>query len=70
MYRYYFPNRPPVLGEIPTFGLVEVVAFHKRRYVEEIDRMAWGYIVLKQPLSPSEVDKYGVISAPRERVKI
>ena len=67
MYRYYCKMRAPTLGTIPTFGLVEIMPFEKRKYIESIDRMAWGWVAYDHPLSPSEVDKYELISAPRER---
>ena len=57
--------RPPAPGAVPTRGLVEMESFDQRRYVEIVDRMAWGWVGYKEPLTPSEVAEYELISAPR-----
>lgn len=66
-YIYYCPMRPPALGAIPTLGLTYIVVYDERRYEMSIDRMVWGWVVYNRPLSPSEVDEYELISAPRDR---
>lgn len=67
-YRYYCRMRPPMLDTILIGGvkIVAIVTFDERRYVPEIDCMAWGWIECDRPLSPKEVANYGLISAPRE----
>lgn len=67
MYRYYCIARPPELCGLP-YGrvLMEAKRFDGRRYVPEIDRMAWGWVEYAEPLTPMEISKYDLISAPRE----
>lgn len=67
MYRYYCIMRPPMLGGLP-YGrvLMEAEGFGERRYVPEIDRMAWGWVEYAEPLTPMEISEYELISAPRE----
>lgn len=54
MYRYYCILRPPMLGGLP-FGrvLMEAEHFDDRKYVPEIDRMAWGWVEYTDPLTPA-----------------
>ena len=68
-YIYYCPMRPPAPGAIPTLGLVHISVYDKRRYDMTIDRMVWGFVVYNRPLSPSEVDEYELVSAPREVIE-
>lgn len=67
MYRYYFITRSKTLGNIPygaNFRAVEL--FPERRYIPEIDRMAWGFVECTTPLTPMEVSEYELVSAPLE----
>lgn len=67
-YRYYCPKQPPSLETIPidTAIILEIEAFPERQYVSEIDLMVWGWVEYDRPLSPREVAKYRLRSAPRE----
>lgn len=65
MFPYFCPMRPPAPGTIPTRGLEIVVPYEERLYAKLIDRMVWGWVGYNRPLSPSEVDEYELISAPR-----
>ena len=59
--------RPPMPGGLPCGGkIVAVEWFHERRYIPEINRMAWGYVEYDRPLSMKEVADYELISAPLE----
>lgn len=66
VYPYFCLMRPPAPGTVPTRGLVEMESFDRRSYVEIVDRMAWGWVGYDHPLSPSEVDEYELVSAPRD----
>ena len=66
-YRYYCIMRPPMLGGLPTKRIIiNSQVFDERRYVSEIDRMAWGWVEYETPLTPMEISEYELISAPRE----
>ena len=62
-YKYYCIMRPPMPGAIPR-GPIEVCAFRDRRYVPEIDRMAWGYVIYTRELSYAEIHEYELIAHP------
>lgn len=67
MYRYYCIMRPPMIGGIPNSKLlVDAKAFEERRYIPEIDRMAWGWVEYEHELTMQEVYEYELIMQPRE----
>ena len=67
MYRYYCIAYPPMLvGLMICRRLMALEMFDERRYVPEIDRMAWGWVEYAEPLTPMEISEYELISAPRE----
>ena len=67
MYRYYCIMRPPMLGGLPAGREIwEAEAFPERRYIPEIDRMAWGWVEYETQLTPMEVSEYELVSAPLE----
>ena len=67
MYRYYLITRPKTLGDMPSGANVRAVElFSERRYIPEIDRMAWGYVDCETRLTPMEVSEYELVSAPLE----
>lgn len=67
MYRYYCIARPPKLGVLPFDpGLLSHKSFDERRYIPEIDRMAWGWVVYTRELTPQEIFDYELIMHPRE----
>ncbi len=65
-FRYYCVARPPAVGAIPRGWVVDCDVFDERRYIPEIDRMAWGWVEYEFPLSMKEVADYELISAPLE----
>ena len=65
MYRYYCIMRPPAPGAIPK-GTCFTCEYTERRYIPEIDRMAWGWVKYDTPLTLAEVYEYELIAAPRE----
>lgn len=65
MYKYYCVMRPPAPGAIP-YGPRYTCEFTERRYIPEIERMAWGWLGYDSPLSMTEVAEYELIAAPRE----
>lgn len=66
MPRYYCIMRPPMIGGIPNSKkLIDAMAFEERRYIPEIDRMAWGWIEYEYELCPAEIGEYELIMAPR-----
>ena len=69
VYRYYCKARPPMIGGVPnrkTLVLVNAEAFDERRYVPEVDCMAWGWVEYDHPLTLDEIFDYELRSAPRE----
>ena len=64
-YKYYCIMRPPMPGGIPK-GAMEIRTFRERRYVPEIDRMAWGYVIYTNPLCMAEISEYELIAAPND----
>lgn len=65
MYRYYCIMRPPAPGTIPK-GVETVCAFIERRYIPEINRMAWGYVEYYRKLTLHEVFDYELIMQPNK----
>ena len=65
--RYYCIVCPPMIGGWP-FGriLQNAETFGGRRYIPEIDRMAWGWVEFSEELTPADVAEYGLIRKPRE----
>ena len=67
MYRYYCIMRPPAPGAIPRLRIFsDFKAFDERRYVPEIDRMAWGWVEYMEELTMQEIADYELIMQPRE----
>lgn len=67
MYRYYCIMRPPIIGGIPNGNTLQnATAFIERRYIPEIERMAWGWLEYENPLTPAEIADYELIAAPKE----
>lgn len=64
--KYYTRNRPPAPGSIPHDGLLEIEDFGERRYIFDIDAMAWGTAVYNRELAPWEVMRYELIREPRK----
>lgn len=65
MNRYYCLSRPPTLGNLPHLRLWDAETFTERRYVPEIDGMAWGWVEFENELTPAEVAEYELIRQPR-----
>lgn len=57
-YRYYYLMRPPAPGCQPERGLVEVKAFDRRTYIEEIAHGAWGWCEYSRALTTDEADDF------------
>lgn len=67
MHRYYCIMRPPAPGAIPrSRKMGNVEAFTERRYIPEIDRMAWGWVEYMYPLTPAEIADYELMAEPKE----
>ncbi|MBP3406738.1 MAG: hypothetical protein J6N18_11595 [Kiritimatiellae bacterium] len=65
MHRYYATQRPPTPGAIPA-GAWNICCYEERRYVPEIDRMAWGWVEYRETLTPEEISDFELVSEPRE----
>ena len=65
-YKYFCPMRPPTLGAVPKEGLYYVEAFRARKFVNSIERLAWGYAVYNRELTADEVAEYELIAVPEE----
>lgn len=56
-YKYYSILRPIAPGTIPKEGIVEIVNFDEKEYVEQIKRDAWGYVIFDKEVSqPQDYD--------------
>lgn len=63
--RYYCIMCSPAPGAIPA-GAREVEDYGERRYIPEIDCMAWGWVEYDNPLTPQEIANYELIASPRK----
>lgn len=63
MYKYYSLLRPVSVGTVPNCTISEMVNFDQRKYVDEIQREAWGYFVTPDEISYEEAYEYDLVSA-------
>lgn len=63
MYKYYSLLRPVSVGTIPNCTISEMVNFDQRKYVDEIQREAWGYFVTPDEITGEKVCEYDLLSA-------
>lgn len=63
MYKYYSLLRPVSIGTVPNCTISEMVNFDQRKYVDEIQREAWGYFVTPEEVSENELCEYDLVSA-------
>lgn len=63
MYKYYSLLRPVSVGTIPNCTISEMVNFDQRKYVNEIQREAWGYFVTPDEITREKVCEYDLVSA-------
>ena len=63
---YYCTKYPPDIGYVPFAGMIESADYGERRYIPDIDRMAWGRVVYNRELSHYEIRAYGLISEPKD----
>lgn len=63
---YYCTQRPPAPGAIPAGGLMEIEDYGERRYICDIDRMAWGAAIYSRELAAWEIMRYELTREPRE----
>ena len=64
----YFAVETPVaetMELLPEAGLMGFHAREKRVYIPRIDRMGWGFAIYSRRLTGEEMDRCGLISAPR-----
>ena len=64
--KYYCMHDHPSCTNVPFFGLAYVDGYGERRYVPEIDRMAYGVAIYNRELSHHEMSTYGLIHEPVE----
>ena len=66
MCRYYLTERGPSIGTQPN-GFITMKDYGEKKYIEEINCKAWGYVVYSSPLSIDQIDAYelvGVVECP------
>jgi hypothetical protein len=66
MVKYYSVLRPVGIGTFPKYAdnkVIEIVNFDYRKYVPEIEREAWGYIVYESEMSDKDALSYDLIRA-------
>lgn len=68
-YRYYIVNqkaKKSLSDELSACMWLRHEMYGEKRYVSEIDGMAYGWIEFTEPLSSEQIHTYGLISAPVE----
>lgn len=66
----YFAVEKPILEmmeQLPEVGLKGFHAHERRQYIPLIDRMGHGFAIYSRRLTAEEVDRCGLIAAPRSR---
>lgn len=64
MVRYYSILRPVGIGTFPKFAdnkVIEIVNFDYRKYVPEIGREAWGYIMYESEIAETDARSYDLV---------
>lgn len=64
--KYYFVDGLPHCLDFGTGCIVNMGLYEDPKYVAEIDRMAWGWVLMDGPLTVDVMNRYGMISAPVE----
>lgn len=64
-YRYYIVNQK-AKNSLSACLRVRHEMYGEKRYVSEIEGMAYGWIEVSEPLSSEQIHLYGLISAPVE----
>lgn len=64
--RYYCVRHDPMIAFPRKPSFCSMTTFDERRYIPEIDRMVYGWIVHREELTPGEIAAYGLIREPRE----
>lgn len=54
-----------IIEQLPEAGLMGFHAREKRGYIPMVDRMGWGFAIYSRELTGEEMDRCGLISAPR-----
>lgn len=55
---YYSTQRPIGPGTYPKDGIIEIVNYDSRKYIEEIGKPAWGHLIYDNSLSEQELQDY------------
>ncbi|MDD3410251.1 MAG: hypothetical protein PHY12_05515 [Eubacteriales bacterium] len=63
LYRYFFAMRPPSLGTQPKYA-DRFCNYDGRKYVEGLNREAWGWVEYNRPLTAQEQRDYELIPSP------
>lgn len=69
-YTYYCPMRPPTLGAVPKEGLQYIESFTRRKFVNDIMGLAWGYAVYNRQLAEDEIEQYELIEKQKEQESV
>lgn len=64
--KYYCTKRPPDVGMLPLYGHLFSVDYGERKYVGEIDRMAYGEAIYNRELTHENMSIFGLIREPQE----
>ena len=63
-YKYYSILRPVSIGTYPKQGLINFENYDRRKYVDEINWLAWGELWYSRPLTGEEQDAYDLQASP------
>lgn len=71
-YRYYSINRPVSIGTYPKNGNLDRFENYESglKYIDEINREAWGELIYNHPLTEKEIDNYELVQTEEQRKKV
>lgn len=73
--KYYSTQRPVGIGTYPdNSNFCEFENYGCKKYIEEIGRGAWGYILYREPLTDEEMKRYNLVEQEtldlKDRIKV
>lgn len=67
MYRYYSKYRPVSIGTYPkNDSYVGHINFNERKWFDDVNEYAWGYLEYSEPLTPEEIINYDLIDGNKK----
>lgn len=69
-YKYYSILRPIELGTYPKDGMKSFQNFDEKKYINEIEREAWGVLTYNRLLTESEINEYDLAAVPLKNMNL